>query len=145
MLVTHRVIIAVCRSQLGYLAVWVCLSHSAISRSIAHCLSAIDVSHTPRDLSRCVSHNWVISRYGCVHHTAHHIMVCPSHTARYHGVSVTQRVTDITMPMWCMPPLYFLQHSTSASPPLSYNLINKQASYYSKQGVSCTVGNGTGS
>ena len=66
-----------CRSQLGYLAVRVCPSHSELSRSIAHCLSAIDVGHTPRDLSRCVGHNRVISRSvthramsRCVHHTA---------------------------------------------------------------------------
>ena len=91
-----------------------------------------------------------------LYHAATDITVCPSHTAQCRnvsvtnrvisrGVSITERVTDITRPMCCMPPLYFLQHSSSSSPSLSYNLINKPASYYSKQGASCTVGNGTGS
>ena len=108
-----------CLSQPGYLAVRVCPSHSEeLSLSIAHRLSAIDVGHTPRDLSWCVSHNWVISWYRCVHRTArycgpshtacppsmsvtHHVIYrgvsvttglsrCPSHTARCRGVFVTQ-------------------------------------------------------
>ena len=79
-----------CRSQPGYLVVRVCPSHSAISRSIAHHLSAIDVGHTPRDLSRCVGHNRVISQYGCVHHTARYRG--PSHTACPPSMSVTHRV-----------------------------------------------------
>ena len=101
----------------------VCPSHTAQCRN---------VSVTNRAISRGVS---------VTHHR--------SHTARYRAVSkvtrvsVTQRVTDTTRPMWCMAALYFLQHSSSASPSLSYNLINEPASYYSKQGVSCTVGNGT--
>ena len=106
-----------------------CIRHMArYRRYIAHRLSAIDVGHTPRDLWWCVGHSQVISRSDtCVRH-------------------ILRDVTDITRPrMWCMPPLYFLQHSTSASPSLSYNLINIPASYYSKQGVSCTEGNGTGS
>ena len=88
--VTDTARIAWCRSQPGYLVVRVCPSHSAISRSIAHRLSAIDVGHTPRDLSRCVGHNRVISRYGCVRHTARYRG--PSHTACPPSMSVTHRV-----------------------------------------------------
>ena len=40
-----------------------CVGHNrVISRSIEHRLSAIDVGHTPRDVSRCVGHYQVISQ-----------------------------------------------------------------------------------
>ena len=68
-----------------------CVGHNrVISRSVAHRLSAIDVSHTPRDLSQCRGHNQVISRYGCVHHTASYHGL--SHTACPPSMSVTHRV-----------------------------------------------------
>ena len=120
------------------------VTHRAMSRCVHHTLPGyLAVRHTPRDVAMCPSHT---ARYHavCPSHTAG-LSRCPSHTARYRDVSVTHRVTHCILLMWCMHLLYFLQHSSSASPSLSYNLINKPASYYSKQGVSCTVGNGTGS
>ena len=146
----------------------VCPSHTAQCRNvpITNCAISRGVSVTLcRVMLRCVRHTLRYSTQ-CVHHTppvAHcaisrsvqsytckMITECPPREAwgvllAKHGVSITQRVTDITRPMWCMPALYILQHSSSASPSLSYNLINKQASYYSIKGVSWTVGNGTGS
>ena len=69
-----------------------CVHHTPrdIMVSLTHRLSAIDVGHTPRDFSRCVGHNWVISRYGCVRHTARYRS--PSHTACLPSMSVTHRV-----------------------------------------------------
>ena len=82
----------VCWSQPGYLAVRVCPSHSEeLSWSIAHCLSAIDVGHTPRDLSQCIGHNRVISRYGCVRHTPRDIAVRLTHHLSTSDVGHTPR------------------------------------------------------
>ena len=130
-----------------------CSSHTALYHAVC---PSHNTSCTPRDIAQCPKlhakddHGMYSSRsMGCPPREARG--VCPSQCrnvsvtdrAISRGVSVTQRVTDITRPMWCMPSLYFLQHFTSASPSLSYNLINKPASYYSIMGVSWTVGNGT--
>jgi len=86
MSVTHRVIY-------GSVSVTTRLSRGtgvSVTQRDTHRLSAIDVGHTPRDLSRCVGHNRVISWYGCVRHTARYRG--PSHTACPPSMSVTHRV-----------------------------------------------------
>ena len=146
MLVTHRVVyrgvLVTTRLSRGP-------SHTARYRgvSITHRVISWYVSHTACPPSMSVTHCVIY----CGVSVTTGLSRGPSHTARYHGVSVhhTCQKTSILhisiLPMWCMPPLYFLHHSSPAPSSLSYNIINKPASYYSKQRVSCSVGNGTGS
>ena len=115
------------------------VAHRAISRDVQ--------SYTRKTITECPpreARGVLLAKHGvsahlimqrpisrCVRHTAQCRNVSVTDRAISRGVSITQRVTDITRPMCCMPPLYFLQHSTYASPSLSYNLINKPASYHS--------------
>ena len=99
------------------------VTHHAISRGVQSYTRKMITECPPRE-----ARGVLLAKHGvsaCLYHAATVITVCPSHTAQCRkvsvtnraisrGVSVTQRVTDITRPMWCMPPLYFLQHCTNA-------------------------------